>query len=120
MKSKFAVVVFAASASMAFADGNSFLSDCKVAIDAIEGRENIGRLHDATSCLGLLQGIRDMNDIYTMRLTKEQRLFCIPQKANVGQLARVAIKHLEDNPADLHLRETLLVTEAFIHAYPCE
>ena len=64
--------------------------------------------------------MRYMNDIYEIVLDKEQLLFCIPQKVNVGQLARVAAKFLEDHPADLHEHEALLVSKAFISAYPCE
>jgi hypothetical protein len=45
---------------------------------------------------------------------------CVPDKASVGQLARVVVKFRRDHPEKLHEQPGGLVDESFINAFPCE
>lgn len=108
------------NSGLAIADGSSFLSDCKVAIDTIDGRPNNGSQVGAGICLGTVQGMRHLNSFYSVTLKKDQLFFCIPEKVSAGQLARVVVSYLEKNSAKLHEHEGLLVLSSFVDAYPCK
>ena len=45
---------------------------------------------------------------------------CIPQEVDDTQLRDVAIDYLRTHPKDRHLAATILVTEAFGEAWPCQ
>ncbi len=108
------------NSGLAIADGSIFLSDCKKAIDTIDGRPNSGSQIGAGTCLGTVQGMRHLNTFYSLTLEKDQLFFCIPAKVSAGQLARVVVSYLENNPAKLHEHEGLLVFNSFVDAYPCK
>jgi hypothetical protein len=120
LKNGAVAVIFAIQASISFADGNTLLSDCNAASDRLDGRENSGSFSAATSCLGFLEGMRYLNEIYSARLNKNQLIFCIPPKVTNGQLVRVAAKYLENNPARLHEHQVYLASDAFRNAFPCD
>ncbi len=45
---------------------------------------------------------------------------CIPSEAGMGQLARVLVKWLRDNPARLNETPGLLAIDAFHDSFPCK
>lgn len=105
---------------LAIADGSSFLRGCQVAVDRLDGRYNNGSDIEAGFCLGTLNGMRGLNQFYSVNLSKEQLFFCIPYEVQVGQLVRVVVNHLEKNPEKLHEHEGGLVWAAIVDAYPCK
>lgn len=101
------------------ADGNSLLSDCKGSLDMLDGKSTNGSSLSAGICMGTIQGMRHMNSFYESKLSKEDTFFCVPEKAQAGQLIRVVVKYLEDNPSELHQHEAILIALAFSSSYSC-
>lgn len=114
------IILFLLSFSQSsHADGNSLLSDCKVALDLLDGKSTNGSSVAAGLCMGIIQGMRHMNSLYESKLSKEDTYFCVPEKAQLGQLTRVVVKYLEDNPSELHNHEAFLIAFAFSASYSC-
>jgi hypothetical protein len=105
--------------SFSYADGNEFLANCKVTLEMIDDKQTSGSAFSAGSCMGTIQGMRYMNSLYEPELSKEEAFFCIPEKAQAGQLIRVVVKYLQENPSKLHQHEALLITFAFSEVYSC-
>ena len=108
-------------------DGNELLKFCNMAIAIIENnvdKINSLRLLEASGgagyCVGVIKGIGDMHNIYTVWFKIQNRIFCVPEEVNIEQQARVVIKFLKDNPAILHEHNTILIVKALKNAYPCK
>lgn len=68
-------------------------------------------------CGGFIMGI---NDDQASRVASGQApTFCLPAGVQIAELAKVARKYLEDNPAKLHLPGVILVKSALNQAFPC-
>jgi Ssp1 endopeptidase immunity protein Rap1a len=103
-------------------DGNFLLRECKeTQSDTYQGCEPAIR---SMHCLGYIDGLVDMNDIYKSNILKSssQALICLPKekRVTVGDLARVVVKYLEDNPGQLHESAAALATVALGKAFPCK
>jgi hypothetical protein len=125
MKSKLlAVLVLCFLSSHAYADndGNSLLLACKASVDFLDEQKiEMKHPHSVGQCLGLISGLRDMHDYFQTGLLEIiQPVFCVPGEVNSGQLARVLVKYLKENPTELHKRDTLLILMAFIDGFPCD
>jgi hypothetical protein len=105
--------------------GNAFVRVCS----AIENEKKLndhefGQLMD---CLGYVSGFTDGVEhevLYTNVNAKTPTQgaavpFCIPDDVEDGQLVRVVLKYIRDNPAEAHKRTPLLIMRAFGKAYPC-
>ena len=103
-------------------DGNFLLRECKETLSSTyQGCEPaISSMH----CLGYLDGLVDMNDIFKSNVLKSpsQALICLPKdkQVTVGELARIVVKYLEDNPKQLHESAAALATVALGKAFPCK
>ena len=103
-------------------DGNFLLRECKeTQNDTYQGCEPaISSMH----CLGYIDGLVDMNDIYKSNVLKgsSPALICLPKdkRVTVGDLARIVVKYLEDNPTQLHESAAALATVALGKAFPCK
>ena len=103
-------------------DGNFLLRECKETLnDTYQGCEPaVSSMH----CLGYIDGLVDMNDIYKSNILKSssQALICLPKekRVTVGELARIVVKYLEDNPGQLHESAAALATVALGKAFPCK
>ena len=60
-------------------------------------------------------GVKDA-DASNLGLT---RPYCVPKSANIGQVADVVWKYLDEHPAKRHLPGAHLVRESFRAAWPC-
>jgi len=68
-------------------------------------------------CAGFIAGV---NDSQASQFASGQApTFCLPAGVQIGQLAKVVRKYLEDNPAKLHLPSVILVNSALDQAFPC-
>ena len=119
--------------NISYADnnGSSLLTNCKAYVYLNDNKHEFERNiadHDslasgykfttnAHQCLSLIRGMDELNNIY--RAMNNNVYFCIPDEVTTGQLARIMVKFLEDNPARLHESDTILITHAFIQLYPC-
>jgi len=84
-------------------DGNTLLSKCS---------EEPGV--DRGFCLGYVIGVTDAN----FSIGKTSRV-CFPDNVTQGQLEKIVVKHLEDNPGTLHYDASVLVVTALELAFPC-
>lgn len=102
----------------ALADGNTLLTQCQHFVKAADGEKDFDR-SQAGMCIGFIEGVLSTTDFFRENLTSEARL-CPPRNATNGQLSRVIVKYLKDNPAKLNQGKTGLVWLAIKDAYPCK
>jgi len=100
-------------------DGNKLLSDCGQLIMLLDGQSvDQSGSEGIAFCLGLLQGLLHMNQLYEHHL-KGAALFCSPTGTTTGQAARIVVKYLRDHPEELHKRNSVLAFIALRNAFPC-
>ena len=106
MKKLTAILLIAAllpATSLArFIDGNKLLDDC-------EGGN--------VACSGYIAGISDAHGTFVGWGDMGPK-FCVPKGVTVGQLMKVAVKHLNDFPEALHYNASGLVSQALFGAFP--
>jgi hypothetical protein len=51
--------------------------------------------------------------------TEEDLGICIPDGVETGQMIRITLKYIRENPEQAHIRSAQLVLAASQHAYPC-
>lgn len=64
-------------------------------------------------CLGYVSAISDVGQ------SKIKKDFCVPQNVIRGQLTKVAVKWLEENPDKLHFSANSLVSAGLANAFKC-
>jgi len=101
--------------------GNAFLRLCS----AIEKEDDVtqAEMVRVASCIGYVVGIMDgVLYEHSYAETKTSRkipsLYCIPDVEH-GQLIRVVLKYIRDNPAEANMPTGALVVNALTKAYPC-
>lgn len=99
-------------------DGNSLLLQCQQYIKAADSEKNYDRV-DAALCLGFLQGVQSSFSFLSDDL-KEEAKFCLPNGVTNGQITRIVVKYLKDNPKLLNKNRMGLVWLALTDAYPCK
>jgi hypothetical protein len=109
------------SISNVSADGNDLLRECSkvetakddVTLDFEDGLA-LGQ------CLGMMQGITNLNTIYELALQKNA-LFCNPEQGITnGEAAKIVVKYLNNNPQKFHEPKIELAIQAFREAFPCK
>jgi len=103
------------------ADGNKLLSDCGPLIAFLDGESvdlDRDKSHGIGFCLGLMQGMLHMNQVYEYQL-KGAALFCAPNSTTNGQAARIVVKYMRDHPEELHMPDSVLTFTALRAAFPC-
>ncbi len=65
-------------------------------------------------CLGVVSGM-----LAVSRLLEPEFRFCTERGVTAGQMVRVAVKFMEDNPAMLHRNFDVLALIAFQRTWPC-
>ena len=112
------VLVGMMASGAAMADGNSLLAQCQQFIKASD-REKGYDQGLAGMCAGFVEGVLSTTAFFSESLENDAKL-CIPKNATNGQLARVVVKYLNDNPSKLNQGKTGLVWLAMRDAYPCK
>jgi hypothetical protein len=73
-------------------------------------------------CVGWVEGLVDLNEIYrglgALEQTREG--FCTPPTATVADAARAVARYLRDHPDALHFSARILAYMALRQAFPCE
>ncbi|PMZ76949.1 Rap1a/Tai family immunity protein [Pseudomonas sp. FW305-70] len=98
-------------------DGNELLGQCQQYIRAADGEASFNQV-DAGVCAGYVQGVESTVGFYSDDLANDAK-FCVPNGVTNGQLVRIVVKYLKDNPKQLNLTRTGLVWSALKDAYPC-
>ncbi|MGF6199793.1 Rap1a/Tai family immunity protein [Pseudomonas laurylsulfatiphila] len=99
-------------------DGNELLGQCQQYIKAMDGERSYNHI-DAGLCGGFVPGVASTVSFLKNDLKKDAK-FCTPIGATNGQLVRIVVKYLSDNPKLLDMDRTRLVWYAFVDAYPCK
>ena len=119
------VVLTAAPAMAVQRSGNDLLIDCAnlIKTETIESvsRDNVLGMG---YCIGIIDGMVTFNYVYESVLQAGGNTnlvqMCLPQRISTRTLAAVIVKHLEDNPSQLHQSGQALAAQALVAAYPCE
>lgn len=104
-------------------DGNYLLHACADKTESATTPETkISTYGGNMWCIGLLEGVADMNTLYSQgMLGGKEGAFCLPEEGIPDdQLRRIVVKFLEDNPKSLHQSARILTTMAFHDAFPCK
>lgn len=106
--------------SPAWADGNKLLRNCKATLRVWDNNSNsTDDLMNSALCIGYITGIWDT--ILTFQAGSDKiKGACFPENATTGQMVRVVVKFLEENPKDLHNPEAILVLKTFNINFPCK
>ena len=105
--------------------GNDLLIDCNnlIKTESIESVSKDNAL-GMGYCIGIIDGMITFNYVYQSVLQAEGNdnlvQMCLPQRISTRKLATVIVKHLEDNPGQLHDSGQALAAQALTAAYPCE
>jgi hypothetical protein len=116
------VVVYFATVGVARAySGLELLRGCNAALKMATGQHF--EPQDAVNggmCLGYVSGIMDVNQVVVVVRGRAMALFCAPERGLENEQAiRIVVKHLVDNPADLHQPARMSVVLALRRAFPC-
>ena len=99
------LIGFSGSGFGYFESGNTLLSDCQ--------DEN-----KYMYCLGYITSVSDAFETL-QEWEGFENYICLPGSVTRGQLKKVVIKYLEENPVDLYISASNLVLASFIKAFPC-
>src|ERR1022692_1958459 len=91
-------------------DGNDLLPRCQQSVEALDKTtwKDAHESFNAGFCLGLVQGV-----------WYASANVCTGPGVTFGQLQRVVLKFLQDNPEKLNLNQSTLVEMALSKAFPC-
>ena len=103
------VMLAVAGEAMAYT-GSDLLESCSLYMN-----DQIGL--DFSFCMGFVAGVEAA--VHEWQTVTGQQTYCIPEGALLDQLIRVVVKHLENNPEQLHRRASVTVQAAFVDAFPC-
>lgn len=92
--------------------GSDYLKGCQKYL-----ADNEGSLEDGV-CMGYPRGVIETDQNWHQMIGPQT--FCLPDGANPDQFVRVAVKYLEDNPAQLHYNAAFSIHLALREAFPCE
>jgi hypothetical protein len=99
----------------------TLVNDC-VAVDRMDPQTHQGPAKDAQSiqyCFGYVLGFVDTYAILSPSLRFTGNI-CIPDNVSVTQLAKVVAKYGADHPEELNQPAMVVVSEAFVHSFPCK
>ncbi len=119
------VVMTAAPAMAVKRSGNDLLIDCTNLIKT-ESIESVSKdkVLGMGYCIGIIDGLITFNYVYesVLQAGGNDNLvqMCLPQRISTRKLATVIVKHLEDNPSQLHESGQALAAQALVSTYPCE
>jgi hypothetical protein len=120
MKTLLTLMLLLSSTAFAVQEGRdtseAFLTDCVQAEKELDGvqPETAAQAVHAHRCAYYLDGFRD-----SISFARGPQLICIPQEVTSGQLLRVVLKYLKENPSKLHLDKAIGTHTALRGAYPC-
>ena len=100
------------NAAHANSTGDEMLPGCKA---FVEQRPQRSELIGAVKCGAQFSTIRQL----APHLTDKLRV-CIPDSVTAGQVGRVVVKYLENNPGKLHQDFTILSLIALRTEWPCK
>lgn len=116
------VVPLSAQTSEAPRDsGNAFVRRCSVAdSERLTGADTGNVLECVAYINGFAEGVEYEAFFATAKINqKAPAAFCLPDRSENGQIIRVVLKYIRDNPAEAHEHTAILIIKALGKAYPC-
>jgi hypothetical protein len=104
--------------------GNEFLRYCYV-VEKPTAEMTTSEMADGRACLNYIEGLQEgiLYERYFAEDESHPRVpmpYCTPDKGlQNGQLARILLKFIRDNPAKSHKSTGVLFVEAMGEAFPC-
>jgi hypothetical protein len=103
---------FSTISSVHAKSGQEWLSDCES-----------GDTSRQINCLGYLEGVRDMyrhmvKSLFILEGTPYT--VCYPTNITTGQEEKIMMKHLNDNPEQLHFTFSSLYKNKMMMTFPCK
>ncbi len=77
------------------------------------------RATKAGFCIGFISGFVGAGNIYN-EFGEGRKIYCVPDNTTWTQGAKIIIKYLENNPADLSSSDVFVTTVALKKAFPCK
>jgi len=105
--------------SGAHADGNRLLKECQVAERFMDTKE-MSDPFDAGMCWGLIQGVKNTLIMLENNIHPDFKICPPTRDISNGQITRIVLRYLKNNPASLHEPESKLIIQAILEAYPCK
>ena len=108
--------------------GNDLLNACEALIEGPESISNsslqakIDWVSESEFCYGYIRGIVEWNGFYEKYLENViyKPIFCIgDNQIEINQLVKIAIKYMNDHPAELNKKGITILDSAFRQAFPC-
>lgn len=99
-------------------DGNELLMQCQQYLKVADSEKNYDVLAVGL-CGGFIGGVNSTVLFYSDVLKKDDK-YCMPDSVTNGQMVRIVVKYLKDNPKLLNNGRTGLVWSALRDAYPCK
>lgn len=99
-----------------YLSGNAMLRNCEFALSGRAAQN----AHEAGLCQGFTTGV--IQGIYLGEIASgktKKGILCPPADVEVGQMIRVAVKYMKDNPSRLHEPAQVLFGHAYRDAFPC-
>jgi hypothetical protein len=114
----FLVVLGLSEAAIAQGEGprasEVLLGECVRTVRFMDGDRNDVDTMKIARCTGYVQGYGD-----ALIALGGQSVVCMPDGITVGQMVRIVVKYLQDNPQLLHLDKSRNTLSAFTRTYPC-
>lgn len=105
--------------------GSALLKHCNAALLLADQKSTtVQELVDGQSCNSLVRGVMETMMVWQVITEMNHQDAngehgCIPTAVLTNQAIRVVVKYLNDNPAQLHLGDTVLIRVALRNAFPC-
>jgi hypothetical protein len=103
--------------------GNAYLRECSV-IEKDSKDFTQTDMKYVFACIayteGVLDGVQAEDGFQKLATGKTQTApFCIPDAADNGQIIRITLKYIRNNPEEAHKTTAVLIVEAVREAFPC-
>lgn len=92
-------------------NGNMMIDGCAAAVDPHDKTNALGQ----GFCLGVVTAVSGVASLYPQALG-----ICAPRGVTNGEVARVALKYMQQHPEYLHEPFTLLTLAAMRRTWPCK
>ena len=103
--------------------GNAYLRICS-AIEKDNGVKTQDELRHIISCAaytsGVVDGVKAEEAFQRVYIGKSHTSpFCVPDAADNGQMIRITLKYIRNNPEEAHKTTVILIVEALREAFSC-
>lgn len=106
--------------------GNAFLRVCSALDRAVlDGTETVETFQNIANCVGYIHGFIKgitVEQVFVEGYTHQKEVpvpFCLPDKVENGQIVRIVLKYIRDNPAVANQPTSVLIMKALGKSYPC-